>query len=170
MQSVYFELFLSRVWGGKVLRHKTKFASLTALFTNMWTLKFKSGLHNCVFRCCQSYLWSQAINLETRKHKMDRNPLITNHKPWPFEPVKVRGLLRWSTAAKNAIVSWLLNFRIHMFVKSAVTAAQRLRKNKTNMASLFRNIPPKTLLTFCWSSLCKKFGYCRSNIYERRQC
>ena len=62
-------------------------------------------------------------NAET--HKTDRNPAITNHKPWPFEPVKVkfcflRGPLRWFTAAKNAIVSWLLNFRIRMFVKSAV--------------------------------------------------
>ena len=60
----------------------------------------------------------------TETHKTDRNPPITNHKPWPFEPVKVkfcflRGLLRWLTAAKNAIVSRLLNFRIHMFVKSA---------------------------------------------------
>ena len=61
----------------------------------------------------------------TKTHKTDRNPPITNHKPWPFEPVKVkfcflRGPLRWLTAAKNAIVSWLLNFRIHMFVKNAV--------------------------------------------------
>ena len=63
----------------------------------------------------------------TETHKMYRNPPITNHKPWPFEPVKVkfcflRGPLRWLTAAKNAIVSWLLNFRIRMFVKSAVKA------------------------------------------------
>ena len=62
----------------------------------------------------------------TETHKTDRNPPITNHKPWPFEPVKVkfcflRGPLRWLTAAKNAIVSWLLNFRIRMFVKSAVS-------------------------------------------------
>ena len=61
----------------------------------------------------------------TETHKTDQNPQITNHKPWPFEPVKVkfcflRGPLRWLTAAKNAIVSWLLNFRIRMFVKSAV--------------------------------------------------
>ena len=61
----------------------------------------------------------------TETHKTDRNPPTTNHKPWPFEPVKVkfcflRGPLRWLTAAKNAIVSWLLNFRIRMFVKSAV--------------------------------------------------
>ena len=61
----------------------------------------------------------------TETHKTDRNPPITNHKPWPFEPVKVkfcflRGLLQWLTAVKNAIVSWLLNFRILMFVKSTV--------------------------------------------------
>ena len=61
----------------------------------------------------------------TERHKTDRNPPITNHKPWPFKPVKVkfcflRGPLRWLTAAKNAVVSWLLNFRIRMFVKSAV--------------------------------------------------
>ena len=67
----------------------------------------------------------------TETHKTDRNPPITNHKPWPFEPVKVkfcflRTLLRWLTAAKNAIVSWLLNFRIRMFVKSAVTWDQAL--------------------------------------------
>ena len=61
----------------------------------------------------------------TETHKTDRNPPITNHKPWPFEPVKVkfcflRGLLRWLTAAKNAIVSWPLNYRLRMFVKSTV--------------------------------------------------
>ena len=63
----------------------------------------------------------------TETHKRDRNPPITHHKPWPFEPVKVkfcflRGSLRWLTAVKNAIVSWLLNFRICMFVKSAVNS------------------------------------------------
>ena len=61
----------------------------------------------------------------TETHKTNRNPPITNHKPWPFEPFKVkfcflRGPLRWLSAAKNAIVSWLLNLRIRMFVKSAV--------------------------------------------------
>ena len=62
----------------------------------------------------------------TETHITDRNPPITNHKAWPFEPVRVkfrflRGPSRWLTAAKNAIVSWLLNFRIRMFVKSVVT-------------------------------------------------
>ena len=61
----------------------------------------------------------------TETHKTDRNAPITNQKPWPFEPVKVkfcflRGPLRWLTAAKNAIVSWVLNFRIRMSVKRAV--------------------------------------------------
>ena len=56
----------------------------------------------------------------TETHKTDQNPPIRNHNPWPFEPFKVkfcflRGPLRWLTAAKNAIVSWLLNFRICMF-------------------------------------------------------
>ena len=46
-------------------------------------------------------------NKET--HKTDRNPPITNHKPWPFEPVEanlcfLRGQLRWSAAAKKANV------------------------------------------------------------------
>ena len=33
----------------------------------------------------------------------------------------LRGPLKWSTAAKNANVSWLLNFRIRVFLKSAVS-------------------------------------------------
>ena len=71
----------------------------------------------------------------TETHKTDPNPPITNHKPWPFEPVKVKfcflsGPLRWLTAAKNAIVSWLLNFRIRMFVKSAVTQEGHSKNNR----------------------------------------
>ena len=69
----------------------------------------------------------------TETHKTDRNPPITDHKPWPFEPVKVkfcflRGWLRWLTAAKNAIVNWLLNFRIRMFVKSTVIVMSMRRR------------------------------------------
>ena len=63
----------------------------------------------------------------TETHKTDRNPPITDHKPWPFEPVKatfcfLRGPLRWLTAAKNANVSWFLNFRVCVFMKSAVSS------------------------------------------------
>ena len=65
----------------------------------------------------------------TLKHKnthiRQKNRPITNHKPWSFEPAEVnfcflRGPLRWLMAAKNANVSWLLNFRIHVFMKSTV--------------------------------------------------
>ena len=82
-------------------------------------------IHNCVFRCRFIITITSNEPWNTQTHKMDRNPPITNHKPWPFEPVKVkfcflRGPLRWLTAVKNAIVSWLLNFRMRMFVESAV--------------------------------------------------
>ena len=46
-------------------------------------------------------------------HKADRNPPITNF-------CFLRDPLRWLTAVKNANISWLLNFRIHVFLKSAV--------------------------------------------------
>ena len=70
----------------------------------------------------------------TETHKTHRNPPITNHKAWPFDPVKVkfcflRAPLRWLTAVKDAIVSWLLNFRIRMFVKSAVESQFRILLN-----------------------------------------
>ena len=97
---------------------------------------------------CQEIL-NKGWNTET--HKMDRNTPITNHKPWPFEPVKVkfcflRGPLRWLTAAKNAIVSWLLNFRIRMFVKSAVNALTYLY---VTTDAINRLTIPFLLLTFC---------------------
>ena len=43
----------------------------------------------------------------TETQKTGRNPLITNHKPWPLEPVDekfffLKGPLKWLTAAKNA--------------------------------------------------------------------
>ena len=82
-----------------------------------WQLRF--SLPSIIVTITSNEPWN------TETHKMDRNPPITNQKPWPFEPVKVkfcflRGPLRWLTAAKSAIVSWLSNFKIRMFVKSAV--------------------------------------------------
>ena len=70
----------------------------------------------------------------TETHKTGRNPPITDHKPWPFEPVKatfcfLRGPLRWLTAAKNANVSWFLNFRVCVFMKSAVSSTYRETAN-----------------------------------------
>ena len=122
---IYIYIYIYIYTPNKV-RFWPRFAWFTALFTNMRTLKFLSRLHNCVFRCRQSYTITSNEPWNTETHKTDRNPLITNHKPWPFEPVKekvcfLRGPLRWLTAANNAIVSWLLNFTIRMFVKSAVT-------------------------------------------------
>ena len=51
-------------------KHKSSGSTrqFTVFFKNKQTLKFK-GIMNT--------------------HKTDRNPLITNHKPWPFEPVEV---------------------------------------------------------------------------------
>ena len=75
-------------------------------FTNMRTLKFKSRLHNCVFSL-PSIIITITSNepWNTQTHEMDRNPPITNHKPWPLVKVCfLRGPLRWLTAAKNAIV------------------------------------------------------------------
>ena len=67
-------------------------------------------------------------NKET--HKTDRNPPITNHKPWP---------------TKNAIVSWPLNFAIHMFVKSAVIRAE---KNKFCPRSVLLKTAPHSTVFF----------------------
>ena len=54
---------------------------ITSPFINMRTLKFKSRLHNCVFRCCQSVIVAITSNepWNTETHKTDRNPSITNH-------------------------------------------------------------------------------------------
>ena len=63
---------------------------------------------------------------QTLKHRKTQNgSKSTNHKPWIFELVKVnfcflRGPLRWLTVMKNANVSWVLNFRIPVFLKSIV--------------------------------------------------
>ena len=70
---------------------------------------------------------NESWNTET--HKMDRNPTIANHNLWPLELVEVnfcflRGLLKWSTAAKDANVSWLLNLRVQVFLQSAANFKQ----------------------------------------------
>ena len=99
-------------------------------FSKTWSWKevqkkFKSHLHKCVFAAV-NHLQSQTSDLETQKCKTDQNPPIKkiNYKPWLFEGVEenfcfLRGPLRWLMAAKNANVSWLLNFRICVFLKSA---------------------------------------------------
>ena len=102
----------------------------------------------------------------TEKHKTDRNPPITNHKTWPFEPIKVkscflRGPLRWLTAAKNAIVSWLLNFRIRMFMKSAVNKVSQFsrcgRANSRLPMKKIKSLLQKTrkVRVFVWKGIRK---------------
>ena len=98
----------------------------------------------------------------TETHKTDRDPPITNHKPWPFEPVKVkfcflRGPLTWLTTAKNAIVSWLLSFKIRMFVKSAVNTVieKKIKAWKTEyewLGNLCRAVKTKHL-PWCFSRI-----------------
>ena len=64
----------------------------------------------------------------TLKHRNTQNgSKSANHKSenmnfWTCKSKVLfpRGPLRWLMAAKNAIVSWLLNFRIRLFVKRAV--------------------------------------------------
>ena len=95
----------------------------------------------------------------TETHKTDRNPPITNHKPWPFEPVKfkfcfLRGPLRWLTAATNPIVSWLLNFTIRMLVKSAVIMMQRHRQSEFDASRIWPRLGGLPHLeTFTWQNL-----------------
>ena len=55
----------------------------------------------------------------------NRNPPITDH-------CNLRGPLRWLTAAKYANVCWPLNFRVRVFLKSAVKAATFLSKSTGN--------------------------------------
>ena len=96
---------------------------------------------------------------DTETHKTDRHPPITNHKQWPFEPVKVkfrflRGPLRWLTAVTNAIVSWLLNFTIRMFVKSAVIMMQRHRQSEFDASRIRLRLGGLPHLeTFTWQNL-----------------
>ena len=128
------------LWHENVESSRNVLLSFTALFKNTWTLKFQSLLHNCVFHCCQSYFFFITITSNepwnTEIHKTDQNSAITNHKLWPFEPVGVnfcflRGLLRWLMAVKNSYVSCLLDFRICVFLESAVSLDKIQRCNST---------------------------------------
>ena len=103
-----------------------RYAKLYCAFHKLVNSKVQkpaSQLHSLLPSIIITITGNEPWNTET--HKTDQNPPITNHKPWPFEPIKVkfcflRGRLRWLMAAKNTIVSWLLNFRICMSVKGAV--------------------------------------------------
>ena len=97
--------------------------SLTALFTNMRILKFKSCLHNCIFAAINH------LNGPLRK----QNYTLTGskgHGLW-FVIGGFRSILCVSRFVacdhnydwrqqKMQLWRWLLNFRVPMFVKSAV--------------------------------------------------
>ena len=107
----------------------------TALFTHMQTLKFQATFTIAFFTAVNhNYDHKQ----RTLKHRNTQEGLkSSNHKSktWPFELVKVkfcflRGPLRWMMAAKQAIISWLLNLRIRVFLKSAVMQWPRWRQRQ----------------------------------------
>ena len=77
------------------------------------------SLPSIIITITSNELW----NKET--HKTDRNPPITDLKPWPFEPLlrKVlfpRRSVNMIDGSHLANVSWLLSFRVRVFLKSAV--------------------------------------------------
>ena len=72
----------------------------------------------------------------TETHKTDRNPPITNHKPWPFELIEVnfcfpRGPPRWyngSKECKSELAFELQNSRV--FEKHSNSWIREHSKNK----------------------------------------
>ena len=119
-------------------------------------------------------LWSsKAKSLETETHKKDRNPLITNHKPWPFEPVVVnfcflRGRLRrhrtfrvWLTSQRNSKSKTSLKFREKKGPCLAFTSSTKRAISRSSRATTAKKCTKKrdarenwcfanlTLLLFC---------------------
>lgn len=98
------------------------FCSLRGLNVSWHKLNFRNNGPVCYLlhfsQRCELLSWKATFTIEFFA-AVNYN---YNHKPWAFEPVKFclrRHRLRWLTTAKNANVSWLLNFRIRMFLKSA---------------------------------------------------
>ena len=120
------------------------------------TLKFKS---------------KEPWNTET--HKKDRNPLITNHKPWPFETVEVnfcflRGRLRrhrtfrvWLTSQRNSKSKTSVKFREKRDRCLAFTSSTKRAISRSSRAATAKKCTKKrdarekwcfanlTLLLFC---------------------
>ena len=100
---------------------------ITTLFTISQTLKFGSCLHNFIFAAVNHNNYDhKQRTLKYRNTQTDRNPPITNHKTWPFEPVKVkfcllRGLQWWLMAAKMQMLGGFLTSELCVFLKSSVT-------------------------------------------------
>ena len=97
----------------KLDRGQTKEICYCAFQTTR-TLKFKSRLHNYVFRCRQSLLRSRATNLETQKHtermEIHQSQTMTFWARWSTLLFPKRSAL--IDGSEKANVSWLLNFRI----------------------------------------------------------
>ena len=113
---------------------------VTVLFKNRRTLKFRAAFTTALFVAVNhNYDHKQ----RTLTHGNTQNgSKSTNHESWPFEPVEInycflRGPLRWLTQAKNANVSWLLNFRICVILKSAVKAVEEILEDLTLWPNLY---------------------------------
>ena len=61
----------------------------TALFKNTRTLRFKTAFTIAFFAAVNhNYVHKQGTMKIKKTHKMDRDPSITIHKPWPLESVE----------------------------------------------------------------------------------
>ena len=84
----------------------------------------KNARISCSRNDCK-YTWEKTARISCHNFETNGRP----YKPWPFELVEVNlcflwaplKYLKWLTAAKNANASWLLNFRIRVFLKRAVS-------------------------------------------------
>ena len=109
---------------GIMITETRTYFPITVLFNYTWTLNFKSQLTIIFIYCifCMLSIWrNEPWNTET--HKTMKIHQSKNNKPWPFELFEasfcfLRGRLKWLTAAKNANISWLLNFGVSMFWKA----------------------------------------------------
>ena len=115
------------------LSHKTRFLSqVPCIFSllhfsktcKLWSSQLRFLLPS-IIQCNYDHKQQTLKHRNTQNGSKSTN-LKSQTKPWPIEPAEVnfcflRSPLRWSTAVKIALnVSWLLNFRICMSMKSTV--------------------------------------------------
>ena len=100
--------------------------TLTGLFNNMWTLKFKGQPANAFFAAVNQMFGGSSQLTTTAKHCFVvwtvHNDLITacSAVVGSWEETKNIRL----TVAKNAFVRWALNFRVRILLKGAVKMGQ----------------------------------------------
>ena len=99
----------------------------TALFNNRRTLKLKAKPTN-VFFAAINQVFDGYSQLTTTAELCSLSQLCTTiWSPCARQQSKA-GRSRqniWLTVAKNAFVSWALNFRVHMLLKGAVKSASK---------------------------------------------